>query len=100
MKPRLRAGLTLGPLLALAALLAGCSGAPAPATAAHRPPAAKEDAPSVSAASPSTVAGQLMVTLPPAPLALWNRTTAELHAFAEQSIDVILAAICARSAAL
>jgi hypothetical protein len=27
-----------------------------------------------------------------------NRTTAELHAFAEQSIDAILAAICAHGA--
>lgn len=73
MESRLRAGLAFG------VFLAGCSGAPAPATVADRPPAAQQDAPSVPAASSSTVAGQLMVTLPPAPLALWNRTTAELE---------------------
>ena len=32
------------------------------------------------------------------PHPMQNRTTAELHAFAEQSIDAILAAICAHSA--
>jgi major intracellular serine protease len=63
----------------LLALLTGCSGAPAPATAAHRPPAAKEDTPSTPGSPSAIVPGRLMVTLPPAPPDLWNRTTAELE---------------------
>jgi subtilisin family serine protease len=54
--------------LALLLLLAlGCAAAPPPTTAAAASPA------------PSWTADQVMVTLPPAPPALWNRTTADLE---------------------
>jgi subtilisin family serine protease len=54
--------------LALLLLLAlGCAAAPPPTTAAAASPA------------PSPTADQVMVTLPPAPPALWNRTTADLE---------------------
>ena len=56
--------------LVLLSLLAGCAGAPAPVTA---PPASE------AAAGVSTADRQVMVTLPPAPQALWNRTTVELE---------------------
>jgi len=69
----------MGLSLALACWMGGCTGAPAPATAPKapaEPPAAFSSA--EPAPSPTTV-GRLMVTLPPAPIALWNRTTAELE---------------------
>ena len=74
-------------LVSLTTVLGGCAGAPAPATApkaAAEAPAAFSSAEPASSSSstssgPTTTAGRLMVTLPPAPLALWNRTTAELE---------------------
>jgi len=66
-------------LVFLSPVLAGCAGAPAPVTA---PPAPAEAPAAFSSAEPApspTTVGRLMVTLPPAPIALWNRTTAELE---------------------
>jgi len=85
-----RAGLSLAGLflvnLSLTAVLGGCTGSPAPVTtpktskAPAEPPASFSSAEPGSSPSPaSTTIGRVMVTLPPAPLALWNRTTAELE---------------------
>lgn len=61
----------------LLAVLAGCTGAPALATA---PAEQAEQGTAASAATPIPGnANRLMVTLPPAPQALWSRTTAELE---------------------
>lgn len=52
--------------LLLASSLLGCAGGPVPATTA-------------ADAAPASTASQVMVTLPPAPPAIWSRTTFELE---------------------
>jgi len=76
----------LGLALIAVAVLSGCAGSPAPATApkaeaaeAPAPFTSADPSPSAINVSNSTTAGRLMVTLPPAPPALWSRTTAELE---------------------
>ena len=69
-----RGGAALAGLGLLLAVLAGCTGAPAPVTAT----AEQETAASAATPIPGN-ANRLMVTLPPAPQALWSRTTAELE---------------------